>query len=89
MRCALVYCLVVGLTISVLVSVALLFHDVELDVGGRAANCLQREGDTDFEPYIDDILNGTPAVDGEICQPHLTCTESASSGCFNDCMTVT
>ena len=32
------------------------------------ADCLQREGDTDFEPYIDDILNGTPAVDGEICQ---------------------
>ena len=34
MRCALVYCLVVDLTISVLVSVGLLFHDVELDVGG-------------------------------------------------------
>ena len=33
------------------------------------ADCLQRENDTDFEPYIDDnILNGTPAVDGEICQ---------------------
>ena len=37
MRCALVYCLVVNLTISVLVSVGLLFHDVELDVGGKAA----------------------------------------------------
>ena len=37
MRCALVYCLVVDLTISVLVSVGLLFHDVELDVGGKAA----------------------------------------------------
>ena len=35
--CALVYCLVVDLTISVLVSVGLLFHDVELDVGGKAA----------------------------------------------------
>ena len=33
MCCALVYCLVVDLTISVLVSVGLLFHDVELDVG--------------------------------------------------------
>ena len=37
MCCALVYCLVVDLTISVLVSVELLFHDVELDVGGKAA----------------------------------------------------
>ena len=37
MRCALVYCLVVDLTISVLLSVGLLFHDVELDVGGKAA----------------------------------------------------
>ena len=37
MRCALVYCLVVDLTISVLVSVGLLFHDMELDVGGKAA----------------------------------------------------
>ena len=37
MRCALVYCLVVDLTISVLVSVGLLFHDVELDVGAKAA----------------------------------------------------
>ena len=36
MCCALVYCLVVHLTISVLVSVGLLFHDVELDVGGKA-----------------------------------------------------
>ena len=34
MRCALVYCLVVDLTISVLLSVGVLFHDVELDVGG-------------------------------------------------------
>ena len=32
-----VYCLVVDLTIFVLVSVGLLFHDVELDVGGKAA----------------------------------------------------
>ena len=37
MRCALVYCLVVDLTISILVSVGLLFHDVELDVVGKAA----------------------------------------------------
>ena len=37
MRCALVYCLVVDLTISVLVSVGLLFLDVELDAGGKAA----------------------------------------------------
>ena len=37
MRCALVYCLVVDLTISVLVSVGLLFQDVELNVGGKAA----------------------------------------------------
>ena len=37
MRCALVYWLVVHLTISVLVSVGLLFHDVELDVGVKAA----------------------------------------------------
>ena len=36
-RCALVYCPVVDLTISVLVPVGLLFHDVELDVGGKAA----------------------------------------------------
>ena len=36
MRCALVYCLVVDLTISVLVSVGLLFHVVELDVDGKA-----------------------------------------------------
>ena len=36
-RCALVYCLVVDLTISVLVPVGLLFHDVELDAGGKAA----------------------------------------------------
>ena len=36
-RCALVYCLVVDLTITVLVPVGLLFHDVELDVGGKAA----------------------------------------------------
>ena len=35
------------------------------------ADCLQRENDTDFEPYVDDILNGTPAVDGEICQDTL------------------
>ena len=37
MCCALVYCLVVDLIFSVLVSVGLLFHDVELDVGGKAA----------------------------------------------------
>ena len=37
MCCALVYCLVVDLTVSVLVSVGLLFHDLELDVGGKAA----------------------------------------------------
>ena len=36
-RCALVYCLVVDLTISVLVPVGLLLHHVELDVGGKAA----------------------------------------------------
>ena len=36
-RCALVYCLVVDLAISVLVSVGLLFYDVELDGGGKAA----------------------------------------------------
>ena len=36
-RCALVYCLVVDLTISVLVPVGFLFYDVELDVGGKAA----------------------------------------------------
>ena len=36
-RCALVYCLVADLTISVLVPVGLLFHYVELDVGGKAA----------------------------------------------------
>ena len=36
-RCALVYCLVVDLTIAVLVPVGLLFHDVELNVGGKAA----------------------------------------------------
>ena len=36
-RCALVYCLVVDLTISVLLPVGLLFHDVELDEGGKAA----------------------------------------------------
>ena len=36
-RPALVYCLVVDLTISVLVPVGFLFHDVELDVGGKAA----------------------------------------------------
>ena len=35
MCCALVYCLVVDLTNSVLVSVGLLFQDVELDVGGK------------------------------------------------------
>ena len=48
-RCALVYCLVVDLTISVLVPVGLLFHDVELDVREKAANgfpeqqCLRAE----------------------------------------------
>ena len=36
-RCALVYCLVVHLMISILVPVGLLFHDVELDVRGKAA----------------------------------------------------
>ena len=36
-RCALVYCLVVDLTISVLVPMGLLFHDVELEVGGKPA----------------------------------------------------
>ena len=36
-RCALVYCQVVNLTISVLVPVGFLFHDVKLDVGGKAA----------------------------------------------------
>ena len=36
-RCALVYCLVVNLTISVLVRVGFLFHDVKFDIGGRAA----------------------------------------------------
>ena len=36
-RCALLYCLVVDLTISVLVPMGFLFHDVELDVGGEAA----------------------------------------------------
>ena len=43
MRCAVVYCLVVDLTISVLVSVGLLFHDVELDVGGKAAKCFPEQ----------------------------------------------
>ena len=37
LRCVLVYCLVVDLTISVLVPVGLLFHYVELDVGGKAS----------------------------------------------------
>ena len=32
------------------------------------ADCLQPEGDTDLEPYIEDILNGNSAVDGGICQ---------------------
>ena len=32
------------------------------------ADCLQREGDMAFEPDIDDILNGTPAVDNDIYQ---------------------
>ena len=36
-RCALVYCLVVDITISVLVPAGFLFHDVKLDVGGKAA----------------------------------------------------
>ena len=36
-RSALVYCPVVDLTISVLVPVGFLFHDVKLDVGGKAA----------------------------------------------------
>ena len=36
-RSALVYCLDVDLTISVMVPVGLLFHDVKLDVGGKAA----------------------------------------------------
>ena len=36
-RCALVYCLVVDLTISVLVPVGFLFHGVKLEVGGNAA----------------------------------------------------
>ena len=36
-RCGLVYCLVVDLTISVFVPVGFLFHDVKLDVGGKAA----------------------------------------------------
>ena len=37
LRSALVYCLGVDLTISVLVPVGSLFHDVKLDVGGKAA----------------------------------------------------
>ena len=36
-RSALVYCLDVDLAISVLVPVGLLFHDVKLDVGEKAA----------------------------------------------------
>ena len=36
-RSALVYCLDVDLTITVLVPVEFLFHDVKLDVGGKAA----------------------------------------------------
>ena len=36
-RCALVYCLVVVLTIAVLVPVGLLFEDVEFDIGWKAA----------------------------------------------------
>ena len=36
-RSALVYCLVVDLTISVLVPVGFSFQDVKLDVGGKAA----------------------------------------------------
>ena len=36
-RCALVYCLVVDLTISILVAVGFFFHEVKLDVGGKAA----------------------------------------------------
>ena len=36
-RCELVYCLVVDLTISIRVLLGLLFHDVELDVGGKVA----------------------------------------------------
>ena len=39
MRCALVYCLVVDLTISVLVSVGLLFHDVELHLTYDFSSC--------------------------------------------------
>ena len=48
MCCALVYCLVVDLTISVLVPVGLLFHDVELDVGGKA----MKKIDADYSKYI-------------------------------------
>ena len=50
MRGKLVYCLDVDSSISVLVPVGLLFHDVELDFGGEAAEglpqhpCLGAEG---------------------------------------------
>ena len=43
MRSALVYCLDVDLTISLLVPVGLLFHEVKLDVGGKAAEGFQEQ----------------------------------------------
>ena len=42
-RCALVYCLVVDNTISPLVPVGFLLHDVELDVGGKAAQGISEQ----------------------------------------------
>ena len=41
MRSALVYCLDVDLTICVLMPAGLLFHDVKLGVGGKAAEGFQ------------------------------------------------
>ena len=40
---ALMYCLDVDLTISVLLPVGLLFHNVKLDVGGKAAEGLPEQ----------------------------------------------
>ena len=62
MRCALVYCLVVDLTISVLLPVGVLFHDVELDVGGKAAKGLPEQQCLGAEFRRGVLLCGGPGV---------------------------
>ena len=66
--CALVYCLVVDRTISVLVPVGLLIHDLELDVGGKAAKGFPEQQCLGAQAFSAGFVEGLPCyAEEQVC----------------------